>query len=86
MKNIYAVKDLAVQAFGQPFFLRTNGEAIRSLTDEVNRTDGESAVAKHPEDYELYHLGTYLEETAEMAINEKPELVARAKDLIIQRN
>lgn len=84
MKHIFAVKDLAVQAYGLPFFVRSKGEALRSFQDEVNRKDGESAVAKHPEDYELYQLGTYNEETAEIEGNNelKPVLVARAKDLL----
>nr|QJB19931.1 MAG: nonstructural protein [Microvirus sp.] len=80
---IYAVKDLAVQAYGDPFSVRAKGEAIRSFMDEANRTDGNSAIAKHPEDYELYHIANYDENLGEM-IAVKSELIARAKDLITQ--
>lgn len=81
MKHIYAVKDLAVQAFGQPFFVRAKGEAIRSFQDEANSTTGQSAIAKHPEDYELYFVGNYDEQTGTIH-SENPELIARAKDLL----
>lgn len=81
MKHIYAVKDLAVQAFGDFFLVRAPGEAIRSFQDEVNRTDGKSAVAQHPEDYELYKLGTYDDASGNVTAHE-PELTARAKDLL----
>lgn len=84
MKHIYAVKDLAVQAFGQPFFTRSKGEAMRSFQDEANSTDPNSPMAKHPEDYELYYLGTYEDETAKITPGNEgvPEYVARAKDLL----
>lgn len=81
MKPIYAVKDLAVQAFGNPFIVRAKGEAIRSFQDEANKKDGQSAIAQHPEDYELYHVGDWNDQTGELLPCE-PYLVARAKDLI----
>lgn len=83
MKKIYVVKDLAVQAHGLPFFMRSKGEAIRSFQDEVNgRGQDNSAIAAHPEDYELYEIGEYDEENGTIDTNEKNELVARAKDLV----
>jgi len=81
MKHIYAVKDLAVQAFGDLFLVRAPGEAMRSFQDEVNRTDGKSAVAQHPEDYELYKLGDYNDQDGTIN-HQAPELMARAKDLL----
>lgn len=81
MKIYFAVKDLAVQAFGQPFLVRSQGEALRSFQDEVNKTDGQSAIAAHPEDYELYKIGEYHDTTGDI-VGMTPELVARAKDLL----
>lgn len=81
MKPIYAVKDLAVQAYGQPFFVRAKGEALRSFQDEVNKRDGQSSIAQHPEDYELYYIGDWDDLTGEITPHE-PELIARAKDLL----
>ncbi|WNK12808.1 MAG: nonstructural protein [Microvirus sp.] len=81
MKPICAVKDLAVQAFGTPFTTRSRGEALRSFKDEVNRTDGQSAVANHPEDFELYEVGHFHDDTGELTCTTPPELIARAKDL-----
>lgn len=86
MKHVYAVKDLAVQGFGDCFLVRAPGEAMRSFQDEVNRTDGKSAVAAHPEDYELYKIGEYDDTTGQLSGLNKPELVARAKDLLRTAN
>jgi len=82
MKHVYAVKDLAIQAFGDCFLTRAPGEAVRSFQDEANRTDGKSAVAQHPEDYELYKIGEYDDQTGKLVALYEPEFVARAKDLI----
>lgn len=84
MKVIFAVKDLAVQAFGIPFFVRSKGEAIRSFTDEANgKGSANSAIHAHPEDYELYELGVYDDEDAALVPHQKPIHVVRAKDLLI---
>lgn len=85
MKHYYAVKDLAVQAFGIPFQVRAEGEAMRSFQDEVNGKGSEnSAIAAHPEDYELYKLGTFDDVTGELK-GHTPQLVARAKELLVSK-
>lgn len=85
MRPIYAVKDLATQAFGNPFVTKAQGEALRSFMDEVNADPAQSQIAKHPEDYELYKLGDYDDENGQINAIE-PQLVSRAKDLITQRS
>lgn len=77
---IVSVKDTAAQAFGRPVFVPTTAVAVRSFRDEVNRPDSKEDMAKHPDDFELYELGTFDDSTGKIEINE-PRLVARAKDL-----
>lgn len=55
--NIYAIRDVKISAFSQPFYSQTHGSALRAFSDHVN--DNGSAANKHPEDYELYHLGDF---------------------------
>lgn len=78
MKKIITVRDRAIEAYGQPFFVRAIGEAIRSFVDETNRT--ESAIGAHPEDYELYEIGEFDEDTGTITPN-KPRLIAKGKDV-----
>lgn len=59
--KMVAVFDRAVEAYGQPFFVKTVGEAVRSFIDEVNR-DG-STFKKHPADYNLYLVGEFDDST-----------------------
>lgn len=77
---ILSVKDTAAQAFGRPMFLPSSAVGVRSFRDEINRSDANNEMFKHPEDFELYELGTYDDSTGIIQCSE-PRLVARAKDL-----
>lgn len=77
---LIAIKDRAIDAYMRPFTVPHKNAAIRSFQDEANRA--ESEIAKHPEDYDLYYLASYEEETGKFTdIPEQPELIARAQDL-----
>lgn len=58
---IIAVHDRQLDSYLRPFVAQSIGQAIRSFRDEVNRTD--SDLNKHPEDYTLFHIGNYDEQT-----------------------
>jgi hypothetical protein len=57
IKKIFTVYDEKSEAFLQPFFLDTNGQAIRAITDCVN--DLNHQFGKHPSDHTLFSLGTF---------------------------
>lgn len=78
---IIAVRDRQLNAFMRPFTAQTAGQAIRSFRDEINRPDSE--LNRHPEDYELYRLGTFNEQTGEIK-SEDPQQIALASNLIEQ--
>lgn len=76
--NIYGIHDSAIQSFvGAPFFQRTNAAALRMVRDTMQQE--QSMFAQHPDDFVLYQLGTYNEETGE--IKGEKTLVVRLKDL-----
>lgn len=77
---IVSVKDTAAQAFGRPLFVPATAVAVRSFRDEINRKDSNEDMARHPEDFELYELGSFDDSTGVISVTE-PRLVARAKDL-----
>jgi len=80
---IVALKDRAADLFGKPFYVRTAAEAVRSLTDEANNK--ESAINRHPEDYDLFELGHFDEDTGRIDQDvSHPNLIVRAQDLIRQ--
>lgn len=55
--QIFAIKDRATNAFMQPFFAPTIGAAVRAFVDGMN--DDNTPMAKHPDDYDLWHLGDF---------------------------
>ena len=80
MKVIVAVKDTAARVFGTPFFVQATAQAVRSLRDEVNSKDSTSDINRHPDDFEIYEVGVFDEDTGVITPHE-PRLIARAKDL-----
>lgn len=76
---ILAIKDRALDAFMRPFTTPHRNAAIRSFTDEANRKTSE--INNHPEDYDLYQLGTFDQETGKIE-QTSIALVARAQDLV----
>lgn len=77
---IISVKDTAAQAFTRPIFVPAIPVALRSFRDEVNRVDSTDDLARHPDDFELYEIGSFDDATGIIEVIE-PRLVARAKDL-----
>lgn len=55
--KIFAVRDTKTEAYMQPFFMNTRGQAIRAFSDEV--ANEKSQFSKHPEDYILFEIGAY---------------------------
>lgn len=85
-RDVCSVFDLASQLFGQPIFVTGVGVAIRSFTDEVNKKGEDNVLARHPEDYELFHLGTFDDERGTfepLADGIGPQRLVRAKDLLV---
>lgn len=77
--QVLAVRDRALDAFGTPIFVPAISVAVRSFSDEVNRPD--SALCAHPEDYDLFHLGSFEDSTGRLLSLELPRQVAIGKDL-----
>lgn len=79
---VCAVKDRAVDAYNRPLYVPTVGVAIRSFNDECNKKDSE--LYNHPEDYDLYELGQWDDQTAIYVALEQPRVIARAQDIAIK--
>lgn len=80
-KCIVSLKDCATQSFGTPFVVNAPAQAVRSLRDEVNSKESTTDIRRHPEDFELYQIATYEEDTG-IVTAMPPSLVCRAKDLL----
>lgn len=70
MKKIYTVYDQKSEAYLQPFFMDTDGQATRAFSDLIN--DPQHEFGKHSEDYTLFNIGTYDESTAQIVCGLSP--------------
>lgn len=77
--QVCAVKDLAADIYGNPFVVSHIGIAIRNFQDALNNPDA-GAMHKHPDDFDLYHIGEYNDENAKIETYE-PERIASGKQL-----
>lgn len=78
----FSVFDKIAQAFMPPFFLPNIGMAIRAFGDDVARPN--SHLAKHPSDFDLYHIGCFDDNNADYFpfVPAERKLISRASDFI----
>lgn len=77
---IASVFDTASQAFMRPMFVPHVGQASRSFADEVNRPAQDNVMFNHPEDFILFQLGTFDEESGAFECG-PPIQVVRGQDV-----
>lgn len=81
MKHVVvSVRDRAADTFGRPFFVAALGAAIRAFSDEVNRESADNAIFHHPEDFDLYEVGSFDDDTGDL-VAVQPRMVAVGKDI-----
>lgn len=77
---VVCVRDRASDLFGQPFLVVARGAAIRTFTDEINKAEPGNGLYAHPEDYDLYELGYYHDDTGKYETGE-PVMICVGKDV-----
>lgn len=73
--KIFAVRDHKTSQYANPMFLVTEGHAIRTFSDEVNRKDDNNILNKHPSDFALFTLGEYDTETGIIKPEQPKQLI-----------
>jgi hypothetical protein len=82
LQFVVSVKDRAADIFNRPFFVPHRNVAVRDFTDEVNRLADDNQLNKHPDDFDLYLLGTFDDNSGTFSMEEQPVVLVRAKDVI----
>lgn len=79
-QEVFAIYDSAAAIYNMPVFMPTIAMARRIFDDQVKREGSE--LAKHPEDFILYHLGTYDQTLGKFMNLKEPTRVASALDYV----
>lgn len=66
----FAIYDSKLQGYMKPFSAPKTGQAVRSFIDVVN--DPKSEFHGHPEDYTLFEIGEFDDETGKFANQQTP--------------
>lgn len=82
---VVSVFDRAADAYGRPVFVASVGQAIRSFQDEVNRVSAENEMNRHPDDFDLYKLGVFDDESGAFTCELSPVQLAIGKQLVVNR-
>ena len=72
--EIYTVYDNKAEIYKHPMFVLNNAAAIRSFTDI--RNNPETDVYKHPEDYSLFHIGSWDDNDGKLTTNPPKHMIS----------
>ena len=79
--TIVSIKDRAADAFNRPIFVPTANMAIRSFMDEVNRDAPDNQMFVHPEDFDLYEIGTFDDSNGRIESYQDMKLLIQGKQI-----
>lgn len=78
--KMFSIRDAKAECFNQPFFSKTHGEAERNFIQLAK--DQKSFVSQFPDDYDLYFVGTYDDQTGTLRPLDTPQHVAKAVNVL----
>lgn len=81
--RVYSIRDSKGEIFAPPFLKKTHGEAERDFTTLTR--DEKSMVYKYPEDFDLWYLGTFDDNSGKFNSLETPQHVLKAVQAVLQK-
>lgn len=80
--NAYVIFDKKAAVYNKPFYLLNDEIALRSASDLLQ--DNNTDIARHPEDFILFKIGTYDDTTAILKQTSSPETICNFHELSAQ--
>jgi hypothetical protein len=71
IKNMYSILDTKSKTYGPVVFEVNHATVMRGITEELKNP--QSTLAKYPEDFHLFYLGTFDDQTATFGLMEAPQ-------------
>ena len=72
----FSIRDTKAEGFNTPFFQTTFGLAERAFKEAAN--DPQSQIAKNKEDFSLYYIGEFDQQTGLISSETKPKHICDA--------
>jgi len=67
--NLYSIHDKEAKTFNTPIGAKHHPQAVRLFRTEINRADPGNMLYLYPDQFDLYCLGHFDEETGEIKYN-----------------
>jgi len=75
-KKMFSIRDSKAEAYGNPVFLNSHGEAERSFQQLAQ--DPKTTINQFPTDFDLYYLGDFDDISGKMELLPTPQHVIKA--------
>lgn len=86
MKNIYVLRNRLISSYNDPFFKELDGEAIKKEYYKFCVLEKDAALKNHLNECELYFIGTFNDESAEIQLLDKPEYICDLSTFFSKEN
>lgn len=73
--KLLAVLDVQAQAFNRPIFVVAVGVGTRLIADEVNRAAADNPLFNHTEDFRVFDVGSWDDQTGLFSCPPQPVLI-----------
>ena len=80
IENMFSIYDAKAENYGPPVRALNKATIIRTFTDLANNPQEE--IGEHPEDYTLFHLGTYDSTTGKFENLKAPVALGLAQEYV----
>lgn len=80
--NVFSIFDRAGGVYGTPFYSPNIQTAMRSVAHEVNGDPAVSVLASSPDDFDVFHLGTFSHDDSRFALFDVPVYLFRCASLV----
>jgi len=77
--NVYVIYDSKAKVYNRPFYLLNDDIASRTASDLV--TDKTNDLGRHPEDFIMFRLGSFDDQTAEFVLEPAPVVLFRFHEI-----
>lgn len=74
--KMFSIRDAKGEVFNQPWFAKTHGEAERNFRTLASKPD--SMVSQFPEDFDLYYIGEYDDQSGKVEPLPTPQHMLKA--------
>lgn len=76
---LFVIYDSKAEVYGKPFHLLNQSVAMRTALDL--RSDKTTEIARHPEDFTMFHIGEYDDSTGQVTQMKSMDVVCRFHEI-----